>query len=141
MDHLTGPNDENWFDFTAEFKATDSTGDEVPGDFQVKVVDDVPDAVDNTASVSEVVGDPQNVTLVVDVSASISGSALNDMTAGLKALVAPYAALGLPFPVTLIPFAASLGASETYSFSSATDDGYLEQIGRAPCRARGGQSV
>src|SRR3546814_4168278 len=46
MDHLTGPNDENWFDFTAEFKATDSTGDEVPGDFQVKVVDDVPDAVD-----------------------------------------------------------------------------------------------
>src|SRR3546814_11828799 len=94
MDHLTGPNDENWFDFTAEFKATDSTGDEVPGDFQVKVVDDVPDAVDNTASVSEVVGDPQNVTLVVDVSASISGSEFNDMTAGLKALVAQYAALG-----------------------------------------------
>src|SRR3546814_7536126 len=100
LDHLSGPNDENWFDVTAEFNATDSTGDEVPGDFQVKVVDDVPDAVDNTASVSEVVGDPQNVTLVVDVSASISGSAFNDMTAGLKALVAQYAALGLPITVT-----------------------------------------
>src|SRR3546814_2673100 len=49
MDHLTGPNDENWFDFTAEFKATDSTGDEVPGDFQVKVVDDVPRSEEHTS--------------------------------------------------------------------------------------------
>src|SRR3546814_18412982 len=118
MAHLSDPNDENGFYVTAEVKATDSTGDEVPGDFQVKVVDDVPDAVDNTASVSEVVGDPQNVTLVVDVSASISGSEFNDMTAGLKALVAQYAALGLPITVTLIPFADSV------------------EIGRASCRER-----
>src|SRR3546814_19690196 len=80
----------------------------------------------NPCSVREVVGDPQTVTLVVDVSASISGSAFNDMTAGLKALVAQYAALGLPITVTLIPFADSVGASETFSFSAATDAGYLD---------------
>src|SRR3546814_2676731 len=59
-------------------------------------------------------------------SASISGSEFNDMTAGLKALVAQYAALGLPITVTLIPFADSVGASETFSFSAATDAGYLD---------------
>src|SRR3546814_19077210 len=48
------------------------------------------------------------------------------MTAGLKALVAQYAALGLPITVTLIPFADSVGASETFSFSAATDAGYLD---------------
>src|SRR3546814_11802769 len=47
------------------------------------------------------------------------------MTAGLKALVAQYAALGLPITVTLIPSADSVGASETFSFSAATDAGYL----------------
>src|SRR3546814_8013463 len=86
MDHLTGPNGEDQFDFTANFTVTDSDGDPVAGDFDVTVVDDVPDAFDNTACLDEVAGVPQNVTLVVDVSASISGPEFDDMTAGLRAL-------------------------------------------------------
>src|SRR5690606_18782926 len=45
---------------------------------RINFEDDGPTAVDNTACVDEVVAQPQNVTLVVDVSASISGSEFDD---------------------------------------------------------------
>jgi hypothetical protein len=68
MDHLTGPNGENFFDFTAQFQVTDSDSDVAPGDFDVRVSDDVPTANDDTDSVDEgstvsgnvVSGDSQN---------------------------------------------------------------------------------
>src|SRR3546814_902048 len=110
-----------------EMRISDWSSDVCSSDlFDVTVVDDVPDAFDNTACLDEVAGVPQNVTLVVDVSASISGSEFGDMTAGLRALIAEYAALNVPVTFTLIPFANGVGAGVDFSFSGAGDAGYQD---------------
>ena len=88
MDHLTGPNGENDFDFTAQFTVTDNDGDPVNGDFDVTVVDDVPEANDDCVeAIAETSARPQNIGVVIDRSGSIDSTEYAQEIAAVRSFI------------------------------------------------------
>jgi len=88
MDHLIGDDIESTFDFTAQFTVTDSDGDPVNGDFEVTVVDDVPEANDDCVeAIAETSARPQNIGIVIDRSGSIDSTEYAQEIAAIRSFI------------------------------------------------------
>ena len=72
MDHQIGDGVESTFDFTANFTVTDSDGDPANGSFDVTVVDDVPQAMDDCVEVQENTPISYDLMFVLDNSGSMN---------------------------------------------------------------------
>ncbi|MGX5219853.1 retention module-containing protein [Pseudomonas segetis] len=112
-------------------KVTDLDGDTDSATLDVTVIDDVPTAVDDKPACIVQSALPEvNLTLVLDVSGSMQGAKLTALKAAVANLALAYAELGTAVHINLIAFAGSASEIGDYSFSSTTDQGYIDLLAK-----------
>ncbi|WP_417662524.1 retention module-containing protein [Pseudomonas sp.] len=112
-------------------KVTDLDGDTDSATLDVTVIDDLPTAVDDKPACIVQSALPEvNLTLVLDVSGSMQGAKLNALKAAVANLALSYAELGTAVHINLIAFAGSASEIGDYSFSSTTDQGYIDLLAK-----------
>ncbi|MFI8481218.1 retention module-containing protein [Pseudomonas sp. NPDC078700] len=122
-------------------KVTDLDGDTDSATLDVTVIDDVPTAVDDKpACIIQSAQPAVNLTLVLDVSGSMQGAKLNALKAAVANLAQSYAELGTAVHINLIAFAASASEIGDYSFSSTTDQGYLDLLAKVQSLSANGNT-
>ncbi|WP_339487961.1 retention module-containing protein [Pseudomonas sp. EL_65y_Pfl2_R95] len=122
-------------------KVTDLDGDTGSATLDVTVIDDVPTAVDDKpACIIQSAQPAVNLTLVLDVSGSMQGAKLAALKAAVSNLAQSYAELGTAVHINLIAFAASASEIGDYSFSSTTDQGYLDLIAKVQTLSANGNT-
>ncbi|ARU88001.1 hypothetical protein B9K09_08485 [Pseudomonas sp. M30-35] len=112
-------------------KVTDLDGDTDTATLDVTVIDDLPTAVDDKPACIVQSTQPEvNLTLVLDVSGSMQGAKLTALKAAVANLALSYAELGTAVHINLITFAGSASEIGDYSFSSVTDQGYIDLLAK-----------